>query len=122
MSMRGCFVVRFVEIVEELARQGLLHTLGIVPLMCASATTPYAVDLITRLRAAAPSAVVHTLFLGPSQLAQVGSPGLQASFVVVVGASHSLMQAQLHSDRVNAMWHMTQAAFVGKQRFADIGA
>ena len=64
--------VRFVELAEELARQGSLHRLGIVPLMCASATTPYAQDLVTRLQAAAPSAVIHTQFLGPAQLAQVG--------------------------------------------------
>lgn len=49
----------------------MLERLGIVPLMCASANTPYAKDLVTRLQAAAPSAVIQSQFLGPAQLAQV---------------------------------------------------
>ena len=62
---------RFVELVEELVQQGSLHRLGIVPLMCACGTSPYALDLVARLQAAAPSAVVHSHFLGPHRLAEV---------------------------------------------------
>lgn len=62
---------RYVELVEELVKQGSLHRLGIVPLMCACGSSPYALDLVARLQAAAPSAVIHTHFLGPCQLAEV---------------------------------------------------
>jgi len=64
-------LARFVELVEELAKQGSLQRLGITPLMCASATTPYALDLVARLQGAAPNSVVHNQFLGPQQLARV---------------------------------------------------
>lgn len=39
--------------------------------MCACGTSPYAMDLVARLQAAAPSAVIHRHFLGPHQLAEV---------------------------------------------------
>ncbi|CAL8468103.1 g7642 [Coccomyxa elongata] len=62
---------RFVAIVEQLARSGALQRLGIVPLMCGSATGPYADGLKARLRAAAPDAVVEERFLGPADLARI---------------------------------------------------
>ncbi len=62
---------RFVELVEELAHQGMVEQLGIVPVMCASATTPYALALVARLQAAVPNCIIHTQFLGPEELAQV---------------------------------------------------
>jgi len=66
---------RFVELVEELAHQGIVQQLGITPVMCASATTPYAMALVARLQAAAPNCIIHTQFLGPEELAQVrGGP------------------------------------------------
>lgn len=64
---------RFVELVEELASQGSLQKLGITPVMCASAKTPYALQLVARLQACAPNCVVHTEFLGPEQLATIYS-------------------------------------------------
>ena len=62
---------RFVELVEELAHQDIVQQLGIVPVMCASATTPYALALVARLQAAAPNCIIHTQFLGPEELAKV---------------------------------------------------
>ena len=64
-------VCRFVELVEELARQGSLQRLAITPLMCASATTPYALDLVARLQAAAPNCIIQKQFLGPEELVMV---------------------------------------------------
>ncbi|KAL0044261.1 hypothetical protein WJX82_007555 [Trebouxia sp. C0006] len=64
---------RFVELVEELAHQDIVQQLGIVPVMCASATTPYALALVARLQAAAPNCIIHTQFLGPEELAKVYS-------------------------------------------------
>lgn len=54
-----------------MASQGSLQKLGITPVMCASAKTPYALELVARLQACAPNCVVHTEFLGPEQLARV---------------------------------------------------
>ena len=62
---------RFVELVEKLAHQGMVQQLGIIPVMCASATTPYALALVARLQAAAPNCIIHTQFLGPEELAKV---------------------------------------------------
>jgi len=62
---------RFVELVEELAHQGIVQQLGIIPVMCASATMPYALALVARLQAAVPKCIIHTQFLGPEELAQV---------------------------------------------------
>ena len=62
---------RFVELVEELAHQGIVQQLGIVPVMCASATTPYALALVARLQAATPNCIIHTQFLGPGELSKV---------------------------------------------------
>lgn len=64
---------RFVELVEELARQGSLQRLAITPLMCASATTPYALDLVARLQAAAPNCIIQKQFLGPEELVMIYS-------------------------------------------------
>ncbi|KAA6428956.1 MAG: hypothetical protein FRX49_01066 [Trebouxia sp. A1-2] len=64
---------RFVELVEELAHQGMVQQLGIIPVMCASATTPYALALVARLQAAAPNCILHTQFLGPEELAKIYS-------------------------------------------------
>lgn len=64
---------RFVELVQELARQDSLQQLGIQPLMCASSNTPYAVDLVAKLRSDAPDSIIETRFLGPQQLAEIYS-------------------------------------------------
>lgn len=64
-------ICRFVEVVEELAHQGIVQQLGIIPVMCASATSPYALALVARLQAAAPNCIIHTQFLGPEELAKV---------------------------------------------------
>lgn len=64
---------RFVEVVEELAHQGIVQQLGIIPVMCASATSPYALALVARLQAAAPNCIIHTQFLGPEELAKIYS-------------------------------------------------
>lgn len=62
---------RFVELVEELARQGKLAQLGITPVLFAAASTPYATALIARVQAAAPEAVMLSNFMGPAELAKV---------------------------------------------------
>ncbi|DBA96974.1 hypothetical protein WJX77_003885 [Trebouxia sp. C0004] len=64
---------RFVELVEELAHRGIVQQLGITPVMCASATTPYALALVARLQAAAPNCIIQTQFLGPEELAKIYS-------------------------------------------------
>lgn len=62
---------RFVELIEELARTGMLDQLAIQPVLFAAATTPYAAALVTRMAAAAEDAVILKTFLGPTQLAEV---------------------------------------------------
>ncbi len=47
--------------------------LGIVPLLCGSASTLYAESLKARLRSAAPGCVVEERFLGPEDLANIYS-------------------------------------------------
>jgi len=54
-----------------LCRAGALARLGVTPLLCGAATTPYAEAQRDGLRAAAPDAVVERRFLGPAELAQV---------------------------------------------------
>lgn len=92
--------LRFVEIVEELARQRSLHRLGIIPLMCASATTPYAQDLVTRLQHAAPSAVIHTRFLGSTQLAQVSHLSEHVLYTGACSAQSAMLITQrcMHTE------------------------
>ena len=57
--------------VGPLCRAGALARLGVTPLLCGAATTPYAEAQRNGLRAAAPDAVVERRFLGPAELAQV---------------------------------------------------
>ena len=54
-----------------LCRAGTLARLGVTPLLCGAATTPYAEAQRDALLAAAPEAVVERRFLGPAELAQV---------------------------------------------------
>ena len=57
-------------------RAGELRRLGVTPLLCGAATTPYAEALRERLRAAAQDAVIERRFLGPVELAEVCSSGV----------------------------------------------
>ena len=52
-------------------RAGELARLGVTPLLCGAAQTPYAEAQRERLRAAVPDAVIERRFLGPAELAQV---------------------------------------------------
>ncbi|GAX77522.1 hypothetical protein CEUSTIGMA_g4966.t1 [Chlamydomonas eustigma] len=68
---------RFVELVEELARRGVLSAErsdhAPVPLLIGAATDEYAQSLKQRLRAAAPHSIIIEDFMGPQQLSRVFS-------------------------------------------------
>ena len=88
---------RFVELVEELAHQGIIQRLGIVPVMCASATTPYALAVVARLQAAVPNCIIHTQFLGPKELAQVRQGPCMPDLSACCISTHKL-QAGAHLE------------------------
>ena len=59
---------RFVALVQALAERGTLQRLGIRPCMVGAARDDFARDLVARLLAAAPQALVITDFLSPAEL------------------------------------------------------
>ncbi|KAK3282654.1 hypothetical protein CYMTET_9614, partial [Cymbomonas tetramitiformis] len=62
---------RFAQIIEELAKRGVLEKYGVAPLLCGAQTTEYAESIKQRVRAASRNAVVYEDFMPPSKLAQV---------------------------------------------------
>ncbi|BDA42205.1 hypothetical protein COCOBI_03-0920 [Coccomyxa sp. Obi] len=110
---------RFVALVEQLAGSGALQRLGIIPLMCGSASGPYADGLKARLRAAVPDAVIEERFLGPADLARIFAatalnvhpPLYDAYGMTVVEAA-----SQGAPSLVNAGGHVGAADLLSKER------